>query len=124
MLPGGRVLLAAGDATGEQPPSAVRLRDTLVGIAFTGADPAGVLGCLNLVAFHGEGPRATAVVARFDPEERTLAWARAGNPQPILVRAGRARQLRTAEDVVALLEASGRDAEDAGGWRRRKGVTG
>ncbi|MBO2451289.1 SpoIIE family protein phosphatase [Actinomadura barringtoniae] len=97
VLPGGRVLLGAGDASDDRPQSALRLRDALVGIAFTGADPAGVLGCLNLVAFHGEGPKATAVIARFDPEERTLAWARAGNPQPILVRGGTARELRVAE---------------------------
>ncbi|MFI0262310.1 SpoIIE family protein phosphatase [Streptomyces sp. NPDC017056] len=97
-LPDGRVLIAIGDVLGHGLQAAAgmaQLRNALLGIAYTGADAAQILDCLNLVAFHGhdESLTATAVVGHFDPEQRTLSWARAGHPPPVLVRGGRATEL-------------------------------
>ncbi|MEV5599359.1 SpoIIE family protein phosphatase [Streptomyces sp. NPDC052496] len=97
-LPDGRVLIAIGDVLGHGLQAAAgmaQLRNALLGIAYTGADAARILTCLNLVAFHGhdESLTATAVVGHFDPARRTLSWARAGHPPPVLVRGGRATEL-------------------------------
>ncbi|MFH8348868.1 PP2C family protein-serine/threonine phosphatase [Streptomyces sp. NPDC018045] len=97
-LPDGRVLIAIGDVLGHGLQAAAgmaQLRNALLGIAYTGADAARVLDCLNLVAFHGhdESLTATAVVGHFDPLRRTLSWSRAGHPPPVLVRGGRATEL-------------------------------
>ncbi|MEU6963823.1 PP2C family protein-serine/threonine phosphatase [Streptomyces chrestomyceticus] len=97
-LPDGRVLIAIGDVLGHGLQAAAgmaQLRNALLGIAYTGADAARVLECLNLVAFHGhdESLTATAAVGHFDPVRRTLSWARAGHPPPVLVRGGRATEL-------------------------------
>jgi PAS domain-containing protein len=100
-LPDGRVLIAIGDASGHGLSAAARmaqLRSALIGVAFTGADAAGILHCLNRVVHHTQDQTATAtaVVAHFDPATRVLSWARAGHPAPVLVRDGRARRLRNA----------------------------
>ncbi|OKI02012.1 hypothetical protein A6A06_12965 [Streptomyces sp. CB02923] len=97
-LPDGRVLIAIGDVLGHGLQAAAgmaQLRNALLGIAYTGADSARILDCLNLVAFHGhdESLTATAVVGHFDPRRRTLSWARAGHPPPVLVQGGRATEL-------------------------------
>ncbi|MFC5751192.1 SpoIIE family protein phosphatase [Actinomadura rugatobispora] len=104
-LPDGRVLIAIGDASGHGLQAAARmaqLRNALLGMAFTGADPARMLECLNLVALHGrdEYAIATAIVAHFDPGERTLTWARAGHPAPILAGEAGARQLDNAHGAA------------------------
>lgn len=98
-LPDGRVLIVIGDASGHGLTAAARmaqLRNALLGVAFTGADPAAILRCLNRLVLHvqEQTATATAVVAHFDPATRRLTWARAGHPAPILVRDGRARRLR------------------------------
>jgi len=98
-LPDGRVLIVIGDASGHGLTAAARmaqLRNALLGVAFTGADPAAILRCLNRLVLHvqEQTATATAVVAHFDPATRRLTWARAGHPAPILVRDGRTRRLR------------------------------
>lgn len=109
-LPDGRVLIAVGDASGHGLPAAARmaqLRSALLGVALTGAGPAGILHCLNRLVLHvqEQTATATAVVAHFDPATRRFTWARAGHPAPILVRAGRTRRLRN--DFGTLLGAIG-----------------
>ncbi|WP_153449492.1 PP2C family protein-serine/threonine phosphatase [Streptomyces smaragdinus] len=101
-LPDGRILIAIGDVSGHglrAAASMARLRNALLGIAHTGADAAGILDCLNLVTLNSQesAVMATSVVGHFDPGNRTLAWARGGHPPPVLVRDGRARELRNAE---------------------------
>ena len=108
-LPDGRVLIAIGDASGHGLPAAARmaqLRSALLGVAFTGADPAQILHCLNRLVLHAQEQTATAtaVVAHFDPVTRRLTWSRAGHPAPILLRDGRARRLRN--DFGTLLGAT------------------
>ncbi|MBZ4016803.1 PP2C family protein-serine/threonine phosphatase [Streptomyces purpurogeneiscleroticus] len=104
-LPDGRVLIAIGDVSGHGLRAAAQmaqLRNALLGIAHTGADAAGILDCLNLLAFHGheDSLTATAVVGHFDPDGRTLTWARAGHPSPVLVRGSEAAELENGDGTT------------------------
>ncbi len=90
VLPSGLVLLCVGDVAGhgmEAATSMVVLRNALRGLAVTGAGPGQLLTWLNSVAHHLTGSiTATAVCGIYDPESRTLRWARAGHLPPVLVR--------------------------------------
>ncbi|MFP8902898.1 SpoIIE family protein phosphatase [Streptomyces atacamensis] len=94
VLPSGQVLLSVGDVAGhgiEAATGMVVLRNALRGLATTGAGPAQILAWLNTVAHHlTENVTATAVCGLYDPDTRTLRWARAGHPPPVLVRRGEA----------------------------------
>ncbi|MEV5703515.1 SpoIIE family protein phosphatase [Actinoallomurus sp. NPDC052274] len=94
VLPGKKVLLAVGDIAGhglDAVTGMVALRNSLRGLAITGAGPAELLGMLNNVAYHLTGGTfATAICALYDPTERSLRWARAGHLPPVLVRDGSA----------------------------------
>ncbi|MEV7175160.1 SpoIIE family protein phosphatase [Kitasatospora sp. NPDC093679] len=96
-LPDGGALLSVGDLAGHGVGAAtgmVALRNALRGLAVTGAGPARLLHWLNLTALALPDPAtATAVCARYDPHTRTLHWARAGHPPPVLLQAGRPRVL-------------------------------
>ncbi|MFJ6213358.1 SpoIIE family protein phosphatase [Streptomyces sp. NPDC092296] len=97
VLPTGQVLLVVGDVAGHGIAAAtgmVVLRNALRGLAVTGAGPGRLLGWLNAVAHDlTEHVTATAVCGLYDPERRTLRWARAGHLPPVLVRGGTARAL-------------------------------
>ncbi|GGT20938.1 MULTISPECIES: SpoIIE family protein phosphatase [Streptomyces] len=103
-LPGGRVLVTVGDIAGHGIGAAtamIALRGALHGLAFTGAPPEQLMGWLNDVALGTPGqPTATAVCALFDPADRTLEWAGAGHPPPLLLRSGRARFLDGSQNVL------------------------
>ncbi|MCZ4507657.1 SpoIIE family protein phosphatase [Streptomyces sp. ActVer] len=90
VLPSGLVLLCVGDVAGhgmEAATSMVVLRNALRGLAVTGAGPGQLLTWLNSVAHHLTGTvTATAVCGLYDPQNRTLRWARAGHLPPVLVR--------------------------------------
>ncbi|WP_344322101.1 SpoIIE family protein phosphatase [Streptomyces macrosporus] len=90
VLPSRQVLLSVGDVAGhgiEAATGMVVLRNALRGLATTGAGPAQILAWLNTVAHHlTENVTATAVCGIYDPDTRTLRWARAGHPPPVLVR--------------------------------------
>ncbi|MDF2710274.1 MAG: antitermination regulator [Nonomuraea muscovyensis] len=111
ILPSKKVLLSVGDVAGHGIDAAtgmVILRNALRGLATTGAGPAQLLTWLNLVAHHlTEQVTATAICALFDPETRTLRWARAGHFPPIMVRRDEATELPLIEGVLlgALAEA-------------------
>ncbi|MEU9055491.1 SpoIIE family protein phosphatase [Streptomyces sp. NPDC048384] len=97
VLPSRLVLLCVGDVAGhgiEAATSMVVLRNALRGLAVTGAGPAQLLAWLNMVAHHLTGAvTATAVCGLYDPERRTLRWARAGHLPPVLVRGSEATPL-------------------------------
>ena len=97
VLPSRRVLLCVGDVAGhgiEAATSMVVLRNALRGLAVTGAGPGQLLSWLNVVAHHLTGAvTATAVCGLYDPDERTLRWARAGHLPPVLVRGAEAEPL-------------------------------
>ncbi|MEV6353192.1 SpoIIE family protein phosphatase [Streptomyces hydrogenans] len=90
VLPSKKVLLCVGDVAGhgvEAATSMVVLRNALRGLAVTGAGPGQLLSWLNSVAHHLTAHvTATAVCGVYDPESRTLRWARAGHLPPVLVR--------------------------------------
>ncbi|GAA2405026.1 SpoIIE family protein phosphatase [Streptomyces glaucosporus] len=92
VLPSRQVLLSVGDVAGhgiEAATGMVVLRNALRGLATTGAGPAQILTWLNTVAHHlTENVTATAVCGIYDPDTRTLRWARAGHPPPVLLREG------------------------------------
>lgn len=96
-LPSGRVLLGVGDVAGHGIDAAtgmVVLRNALRGLATTGAGAGQLLSWLNLVANHlTDDVTATALCGLYDPETRTLRWARAGHFAPVLVRRGTAATL-------------------------------
>ena len=103
-LPGGDVLLVVGDIAGhgiDAVTGMVALRNTLRGLAITGAGPAALLGWLNEVAYQlTDGIIGTVVCGVFRPADRTLCWARAGHLPPLLVRAGVAGELQLPPGVL------------------------
>ncbi|WP_030207758.1 SpoIIE family protein phosphatase [Streptomyces sp. NRRL S-87] len=103
-LTGEKVLVTVGDIAGHGIDAAtamIALRGALHGLAFTGSPPGRLMGWLNDVTLATPGqPTATAVCALFDPADRSLAWANAGHPPVLLLRAGRARFLEGAHDVL------------------------
>jgi serine phosphatase RsbU (regulator of sigma subunit) len=96
-MPSGQVLIAIGDVGGHGLTAAAgmaRLRGALAGLAITGSPPQQLLGWLNDLVHHVAPEHTASVVAGyFDPATRTLTWAQAGHPPPVLVRGDTARAL-------------------------------
>lgn len=96
-MPTGQVLIAIGDVGGHGLTAAAgmaRLRGALAGLAITGSPPGQLLGWLNDLVHHVAPEHTASVVAGyFDPAARTLTWAQAGHPPPVLVRGDTARAL-------------------------------
>jgi serine phosphatase RsbU (regulator of sigma subunit) len=96
-MPGGHVLIALGDVAGHGLAAAAgmaRLRGALAGLAITGSPPEQLVGWLNDLVRHVAPEHTASVVAGyFDPGSRTLTWAQAGHPPPVLVRGSWARPL-------------------------------
>jgi serine phosphatase RsbU (regulator of sigma subunit) len=96
-MPGGHVLIAIGDVAGHGLAAAAgmaRLRGALAGLAITGSPPERLLGWLNDLVRHVAPEHTASVIAGyFDPASRTLTWAQAGHPPPVLVRGSWARPL-------------------------------
>src|SRR5580658_2346676 len=88
-LPGGHLHLAIGDVAGHGLTAAAgmaRLRGALAGLAITGSPPERLVGWLNDLVWHVAPEHTASVVAGyFDPASRTLTWAQAGHPPPVLV---------------------------------------
>src|SRR5580658_3701641 len=97
VLPGRDVLLVVGDVAGhgiDAVTGMVAARNSLRGLAITGAGPAELLRLLNGVMCHlTSGVVGTVVCGLYNPDTRLLRWARAGHLPPVLVRAGAARAL-------------------------------
>jgi serine phosphatase RsbU (regulator of sigma subunit) len=96
-MPGDHVLIAIGDVGGHGLAAAAgmaRLRGALAGLAITGSPPERLVGWLNDLVRHVDAEHTASVVAGyFDPRSRTLTWAQAGHPPPVLVRGTWARPL-------------------------------
>jgi serine phosphatase RsbU (regulator of sigma subunit)/PAS domain-containing protein len=97
LLPDNEVLLVVGDVAGhgiDAVTGMVAARNSLRGLAITGAGPADLLRMLNGVVCHlTSGVVGTVVCGLYNPETRVLRWARAGHLPPVLVRCGVAREL-------------------------------
>jgi serine phosphatase RsbU (regulator of sigma subunit) len=100
LLPDKDVLLVVGDVAGhgiDAVTGMVAARNSLRGLAITGAGPAELIRMLNGVMCHlTPGVVGTVVCGRYSPATRTLRWARAGHLPPVLVRGGNPAHPRTA----------------------------
>jgi Stage II sporulation protein E (SpoIIE) len=107
-LPDNDILLVVGDITGhgiDAVTGMIAARNALRGLAATGAGPAELLSHLNYAACHlTEGIAGTVVCGKYEPETRTLRWARAGHLPPVLVRDGKGRALPLPEGVLLGLD--------------------
>jgi serine phosphatase RsbU (regulator of sigma subunit) len=97
LLPSREVLVVVGDIAGhglDAVTGMVTVRNSLRGLAITGARPATLLGWLNAAACHfSEAVMGTVICGLYDPAGRSLRWARAGHLPPILARGGAAETL-------------------------------
>jgi serine phosphatase RsbU (regulator of sigma subunit)/PAS domain-containing protein len=116
LLPSKKVLLVVGDIAGhglDAVTGMVAVRNSLRGLAITGAGPATLLDWLNRAAAHfTDGVLGTAICGLYDPADRSLHWARAGHLPPILVRDGRARQFPLPEGLLLGADPDARYTEE------------
>ncbi|WP_322752486.1 SpoIIE family protein phosphatase [Frankia sp. Cas3] len=97
VLPSQDVFLVIGDIAGHGITAVtgmVTLRNSLRGLAMTGAGPAQLLTWLNSVAYHlTDNITGTVICGLYKPTTHMLRWAQAGHLPPVLVRRGAARTL-------------------------------
>jgi GAF domain-containing protein len=86
--PDGGVIAVVGDVTGHGLHAAVmmsQLRTALRAYAVDGGSPGKLLTRLHNFLHHLQPDLyATAVIARFHPDDPTMTWAAAGHPPPVL----------------------------------------
>src|SRR6202012_2627315 len=115
LLPSKDVLLVVGDVAGhgiDAVTGMVAARNSLRGLAITGAGPADLLRMLNGVLCHlTSGVIGTVVCGVYSPETGVLRWARAGHLPPGLVHSGGARQLPLPGGVLVGMDP---DAQEEG----------
>ncbi|MGW1965945.1 PP2C family protein-serine/threonine phosphatase [Streptomyces sp. NPDC001935] len=109
-LPDGETLLSVGDLTGHGvtvTSGMAMLLGALRGMAVAGTQPGQLLSWLNQLLDSTVQPAlGSAVCCRYVPATRTLSWAQAGHPAPLLYRDGTGRAL-SAPDGVLLGATSG-----------------
>jgi hypothetical protein len=97
LLPSKDVLLVVGDVAGhgiDAVTGMVAARNSLRGLAITGAGPADLLRMLNGVMCHlTSGVVGTVICGLYNPATRVLRWARAGHLPPVLLHGGTAQEL-------------------------------
>ncbi|WP_045555667.1 PP2C family protein-serine/threonine phosphatase [Streptomyces sp. FxanaA7] len=103
-LPGGESLLSVGDLTGHGvtvTSGMAMLIGALRGMAMSGTDPGRLMACLNQLLDATVQPAlGSAVCCRYRPTTRTLVWAQAGHPAPLLFRGGTGRVLPAPDGVL------------------------
>ncbi|WP_225825395.1 PP2C family protein-serine/threonine phosphatase [Streptomyces naphthomycinicus] len=103
-LSDGQTLLSVGDLTGQGVAVAsgmAMLLGAVRGMAMAGSEPGQLLTLLNQLLDTTVQPAlGSAVCCRYRPETRTLVWAQAGHPAPLLFRDGTGRMLNTPDGVL------------------------
>ncbi|GGT28198.1 PP2C family protein-serine/threonine phosphatase [Streptomyces chromofuscus] len=103
-LPGGETLLSIGDLTGHGvgvTSGMAMLLGAVRGMAMAGTRPGTLLAWLNQLLDTTVQPAlGSAVCCRYRPETRTLVWAQAGHPAPLLFRNGTGRRLNAPDGVL------------------------
>ncbi|WP_371101215.1 PP2C family protein-serine/threonine phosphatase [Streptomyces sp. PU_AKi4] len=103
-LPDGTTLLGAGELTGHGVGAAsgmAMLLGAVRGMAMTGTAPGPLLTCLNrLLDTTAQPALGSAVCLRYRPGTRSLLWAQAGHPAPLLFRGGTGRALDAPDGVL------------------------
>ncbi|MER5217531.1 SpoIIE family protein phosphatase [Streptomyces sp. NPDC002838] len=115
-LADGETLLSVGDLTGHGvavTSGMAMLLGAVRGMAMAGTQPGQLMAWLNQLLDATVQPAlGSAVCCRYRPETRTLVWAQAGHPAPLLFRDGTGRTLH-APDGVLLGATSGASYEQA-----------
>ncbi|RVU22271.1 PAS domain S-box protein [Streptomyces antnestii] len=103
-LPDGQTLLSVGGLAGHGvtvTSGMAMLLGALRGMAVTGTPPDQLMGWLNRLTDSATQPTlGSAVCCRYDSRSRTLTWAQAGHPAPLLFRDGVGRALTPPEGVL------------------------
>ncbi|KOX11150.1 PP2C family protein-serine/threonine phosphatase, partial [Streptomyces sp. NRRL B-3648] len=103
-LSDGQTLLSVGDLTGQGVSLAsgmAMLLGSVRGMAMAGTDPGHLLTMLNQLLDTTVQPAlGSAVCCRYRPETRTLVWAQAGHPAPLLYREGTGCLLNAPDGVL------------------------
>ncbi|MEU0944184.1 SpoIIE family protein phosphatase [Streptomyces canus] len=103
-LADGETLLSVGDLTGHGVAVAsgmATLLGAVRGMAMAGTQPAQLMALLNQLLDATVQPAlGSAVCCRYRPETRTLVWAQAGHPAPLLFRGGTGRRLHSPDGVL------------------------
>ncbi|MDW4904035.1 SpoIIE family protein phosphatase [Streptomyces sp. ADMS] len=103
-LADGETLLSVGDLTGHGvtvTSGVAMLLGALRGMAVAGTRPGQLMSWLNQLLDASVQPvLGSAVCCRYRPDTRTLTWAQAGHPAPLLFRAGTGRMLNPPEGVL------------------------
>lgn len=103
-LADGQTLLSVGDLTGHGVAVAsgmATLLGAVRGMAMAGTQPGHLMGLLNQLLDATVQPAlGSAVCCRYRPDTRTLVWAQAGHPAPLLFRGGTGRRLHSPDGVL------------------------
>ncbi|MER5432451.1 SpoIIE family protein phosphatase [Streptomyces sp. NPDC002588] len=103
-LTDGQTLLSIGDLTGHGPAvtsTTAMMLGALRGMAVAGTQPGQLLSWLDRLLESGVHPAlVSAVCCRYRPDTRTLTWAQAGHPAPLLFRGGTGRRLHPPEGAL------------------------
>ncbi|RII14658.1 Phosphoserine phosphatase RsbU [Streptomyces sp. YIM 130001] len=103
-LPDGESLLSVGDLTGHGvsvTSGMAMVLGALRGMAYSGVRPGPLLGWLNQMLDTAAQPAlGSAVCCRYHPGKRTLSWAQAGHPAPMVFRDGVGRVLTPPAGVL------------------------
>ncbi|MFE2043030.1 PP2C family protein-serine/threonine phosphatase [Streptomyces sp. NPDC059477] len=109
-LPDGDTLLTVGELTGRGlavTSDVAMVLGAMRGMAMVGTEPGQLLSLLNQLLDNSAQPAlGSAICCRYRPGSRTLRWARAGHPAPLLFRDGTGGRL-SAPDGVLLGATSG-----------------
>ncbi|MEU6284180.1 SpoIIE family protein phosphatase [Streptomyces sp. NPDC047028] len=103
-LSDGETLLSVGDLTGHGvtvTSGMATLLGAVRGMAMAGTQPGPLLALLNQLLDSTVHPAlGSAVCCRYRPATRTLVWAQAGHPAPLLYRGGTGRALNAPDGVL------------------------